>query len=99
MWKSHDTHLLQRVSDGFQRDFRRVSGGVSGGFPRVSGGFQMVCRRNWSCEVMVFLRPGIIGPGFPAACAYPYYNIKKVNEPSAVVVGAGAVVIAPELMF
>ena len=44
---------------------------------------------------MVFPRPGVTGLGFPAASAYPNYNINRVDEPSAVVVGTGAVVTAP----
>ena len=75
------------VPKGFRWGFR--------GVPRVSGGFRRVFNRNLSCKVMVFPRPGVTGLGFPAASAYPNYNIKRVDEPSAVVVGTGAVVTAP----
>ena len=94
MWKFPDGFIA-----GIRRGFRRVSGRVSKGFPagflegfrRVSQGvrgFPQAVSSKAGFESHGFSTKDDTGQGFPSACAYHYYNIKKANEATAVSVRA-----------
>ena len=98
MWKFPDGFIA-----GIRKGFRRVAGRVSKRFPagfpegfrqgfwKVSKGFRgfpQAVSSKAGFESHGFSTKDDTGQGFPSACAYHYYNVRKANEATAVSVRA-----------